>query len=130
MHRVAAIAASTAALVVLTPNGGQAMATDSSGAWPAAHPLPTNPGTVPSQTSTTAVIRSTDTVAVVQSKLDNMYVEQNGCTLRVAVNKPRDYFCHNLTTGETDEIVFTFAALEPTPRDSSRSQTNASYFQG
>ena len=55
---------------------------------------------------------------------------RNGCTLRVAVNKPRDYFCHNRTTGETDEIVFTFAAVEPTGRDPSRSQTNAYYFQG
>jgi hypothetical protein len=130
MHKVAAIAVSTAALVVITLNGGQAMATVTSGTWPTAHPLPTNPGIVVSQTATTAVIRSTDTVAVVQSKLDHLYVGRNGCTLRVAVNKPRDYLCHNLATGETDEIVFTFAALEPTTREPSRSQTNAYYLQG
>lgn len=130
MKRVVAIAAPTAALMVLTLNGGLAKATESSATWPAAHPLPINPGTVISQTSTTAVIRSTDTVAVVQSKLDNLYLEQNGCTRQVAVNKPRDYFCHNLSTGEIHEIVFTFAALDPTTRHPARSQTNAYHLHG
>ena len=106
------------------------MAGVSSGTWPDAYPLPTSPGTVISQTSTTAVVRSTDTVAVVQSKLDRMYLTQRGCTLRVAVNKPRAYLCHNLTTGASDEIVFTFSAVEPTPSDPSRSQTNGFHFAG
>lgn len=127
MHKLSAIAVSTAALTLLTLNSGQAIATGA-GTWPTALPLPTNPGTVTSQTSTTAVIRSTDTVQVVQRKLDNLYLTQKGCTLRVGMNRPRDYLCHNLSTGNTDEILFTFAALEPTASDPSRSQTNASYF--
>jgi hypothetical protein len=129
MHKVAAIAVSTAALAVLTLNGGQAIAGGSSGTWPSAYPLPTDPGTLTSQTSTTAVVRSTDTVEVVKSKLDNLYVTQKGCTLRLAVNKPRDYLCHNLANGKTDEIVFTFAALDPTTSDPSRSQANAFVYQ-
>ena len=130
MHTVAAIAVSTAALAVLTLNGGQAMASGSSGTWPAAFPLPTHPGTVTSQTSTTAVIRSTDTVLAVQGKLDNMYLAQTGCTRRLAVNKPRDYLCHNYATGRTEEIVFTFAALDPTASHPARSHANAYYFSG
>jgi hypothetical protein len=126
MHKIAAIAASTAALVVVTLNDGQAMAT---GTWPAGLPLPTNPGIVASQTSTTAVVRSTDTVAVVQRKLDNLYLTQKGCTLRMGMNRPRDYLCHNPRTGNTHEVVFTFAALDPTASDPARSQTNATYFQ-
>jgi hypothetical protein len=127
VHKVAAIAISTAALALLSLNAGPAVAT---GNWPTASPLPTQPGRVVSQSSTTAVVRSTDTVQVVQSKLDNLYVTQNGCTRRLAVNKPRDYLCPNRATGKTDEIVFTFAALEPTASDPSRSQTNAYYFKG
>ena len=129
MRNIAAIAASTAALTILTLNGGQAMATVSAGTWPSTLPLPTNPGTVTSQTATPAVVRSTDTVQVVQRKLDNLYVTQKGCTLRMGMNMPRDYLCHNLSTGNTDEVLFTFAALDPTASDPARSQTNASYFQ-
>jgi len=134
MHKLAAIAVSTATLAVLALNGGHAMASggsggggggSSSGTWPAAFPLPTNPGQVVSQSSTRAVVRSTDTVAVVKSKLDNIYVTQKGCERRLAVNKPRDYFCPN--AGKTVEIVFSFAALDPTASDPSRSQTNAFY---
>ena len=128
MHKSASIAISTAALAALTLDGGQAIAGVSSGTWPAAYPLPTSPGTVTSQTSTTAVVRSTDTVDVVQNKLDRMYLTQQECVLRLAVNKPRDYLCHNLTTGATDEIVFTFSALEPSPSDPARSQTNSFHF--
>lgn len=130
MYKLAAIAAPTAALAVLTLTGGQAMATVTAGAWPAAFPLPTDPGTVISQTATTAVVRSTDTVQVVQRKLDNLYLRQKGCTLRLGMNRPRDYLCHNLSTGNTDEVKFTFAALDPTASDPSRSQANAAYIAG
>jgi hypothetical protein len=100
------------------------------GVWPAEFPLPTNPGTVISQSSTKAVVRSTDTVATVTGKLDALYVNQKGCTLRLAVNKPKDYLCANSATGKTDEIYFTFAALDPTATDQSHSQTNAFYVKG
>ena len=130
----------TAAIVavVLVLSGGVAMAKGgggggsggSSGTWPAAFPLPTNPGTVISQSSTTAVVRSTDTVTVVRGKLDNLYVTQKGCTERLAVNRPKDYLCVNPATRTTDEIYFTFAALDPTPTDASRSQSNAFYVTG
>ena len=130
MHKVAAIAVSTAAMAVLSLNGGPAMAAGSSGTWPTRLPLPTNPGTVVSQTSSMAVVRSTNTVQVVQNRLDNLYVTQMGCKRRLAVNKPRDYLCHNRATGKTDEIVFTFAALDPTPSDACRSQSNAYHFNG
>jgi hypothetical protein len=130
MHRTAAIALSTAALAVLALNGGQAVAGGSVGTRPIPVPLPTDPGTVVSRSSTTAVVRSTDTVLVMQNKLDDLYVTRRGCTLRLAVNKPRDYLCHNRATGKTDEIVFTFAALDPTASDPSRSQSNAYYFPG
>ena len=120
--------------VVLSLGGGAAIAKGgggggsgggSSGAWPAAFPLPTNPGTVISQSSTKAVVRSTDSVTVVQSKLDDLYVTQKGCTLKLAVNKPKDYLCANPATGKTTEVYFTFAALDPTATDPSRSQSNA-----
>ena len=130
MHKIASIAVSTAALAVLTLNGGQAIASGSSGTWPAAYPLPTSPGTVISQSSKSASVRSTDIVEIVKSKLDDLYLTQMGCTLKLAVNKPRDYFCRNNATGKTDEIVFTFAALDPTPSDPSHSQSNAFYFKG
>jgi hypothetical protein len=117
----------TAALAVVIGLGAEVASAESgsSGAWPAAFPLPTAPGTVISQTSTTAVVRSTDQVAVVLSKLDNLYVTQKGCTLRLAVNRPKDYLCYDPATRKTDEIYFTFAALDPRPTDPSRSQTNA-----
>jgi hypothetical protein len=125
--RALACAVSTAALVGITLNGGQAMAAGASGTWPTRFPLPTNPGLVVAQSSSTAVVRSTATVQAVQGRLDNLYVTQMGCTKRLAVNKPRDYLCHNSVTGTTNEIVFTFAALDPTPTDPSRSQSNAYY---
>ena len=130
MHKVAAIAVSTATLAVLALNGGQATAGGSSGTWPGRFPLPTNPGRVVSQSSTTAVVRSTATVRVVQHRLDNLYVGQKGCRKRLAVNKPRDYLCHNRATGKTDEVVFTFAALDPTPSNPARSQSNAYHVNG
>jgi hypothetical protein len=46
------------------------------------------------------------------------------------VNKPKNYFCHNASTGKTDEVYFTFAALDPTASDPSRSQTNAFLVKG
>lgn len=128
MNNLAAIAASTATLAVIALNPAPAIAV--TGTWPTAFPLPTDPGTVIAQTSTTAVIRSTDSVAVVQRKLDNLYLSQNGCTRQIGMNKPRDYLCHNSVTGGTDEILFTFASLDPTAGDPSLSQTNASLFAG
>jgi hypothetical protein len=127
MNQLTAIAVSTATLAVVL-NGGAAMANggQSSGTWPAALPLP-SPSRLISQSSTTAVLRSTDSVAVVMSKLQVLYVTQKGCTRRLAVNKPRDYLCHNPATGKTGEVFFTFAALDPTATDPSRSQTNAFY---
>jgi hypothetical protein len=131
MHKIAAVAVSTAAVAVLALNGGQAMAGGGSSAtWPARFPLPTNPGRIVSQDSTTAVVRSRSTVLVVTRRLDRLYVGQMGCRKRVAVNKPRDYFCHNRASGKTDEIVFTFAALDPTKAHPARSQSNAYYFGG
>jgi len=123
--RAGAGALLTAALTVLALNGGQAMAVGgSSGTWPTAFPLPTSPGRVVSQSSTTAVVRSTDTVWAVQRKLDRLYVGRMGCTRRLAVNKPRDYLCHD-RAGSSVEIVFTFAALDPVPGHPARSQSNA-----
>jgi hypothetical protein len=130
MHKVAAIAVPMAAMAVLALSGGEALAGGSSGTWPSSLPLPTHPGRMVAQSSDTAVVRSTDTVAVVQRKLDNRYVARKGCTRRLAVNKPRDYLCRNRATGKTDEIVFTFAALDPTARHPARSQSNAYYFRG
>ena len=132
MKKLAVIAMSTAALSLVVLNGDVAMARGgaSSGAWPSGLPLPTSPGSVVAQSSTTAVVRSTDAVAVVMAKLDSLYVTQKGCTRQFAVNKPRDYFCRNAVTGKTEEVVFTFAALDPTVTDPSRSQTNAFYVKG
>ena len=131
MHKAAAIAVSTAALALLPLTGGQAMAGGgSSGTWPTRFPLPTNPGRVVSQTSSTAVVRSRATVLVVMRRLDRAYVTRMGCTRHLAVNKPRDYLCHNRATGKTDEVVFTFAALDPLPNDPSRSQSNAYRLKG
>jgi hypothetical protein len=92
--------------------------------------LPTNPGTVTSQTAGTAEVRSPVAAWVVERRLDELYVTQLGCTRRLAMNRPRDYLCDNPTTGKIDEIVFTFAALDPTATDPTRSQTNAYYFKG
>jgi hypothetical protein len=132
MNKITAIAVSTAAVAALALDGGAAMASGggSSGTWPTAFPLPVNPGTVLSQSSTSAVVRSTDTVAAVQTKLDQMYLTQKGCTRRLAVNRPKDYLCRNAATGKTDEVWFTFAALDPTTSTSPRSQTNAFYVKG
>jgi hypothetical protein len=132
MKKPAAIAAFTATLAVVVLNGGPGMAQGgaSTGTWPAGFPLPTNPGTLVSQSPTRAVVRSTDSVAVVKSKLDDLYVTQKGCTLRLAVNKPKDYLCYNPATRKTDEVFFTFAALDPTATGPSISQTNAFYIEG
>jgi hypothetical protein len=130
MNRLTAAAGSTALLAVLLNGSPAAAGGGGSGTWPAALPLPTNPGTVISQSSTTAVVRSTDTVLQVMTKLDNLYVTQKGCTRRLGVNKPRDYLCFNASTHKTDEVLFTFAALDPKPTDASRSQTNAFYTKG
>jgi hypothetical protein len=132
MNKLAAIAVATATSAVMVLTGGSATADDggSSGTWPVSLPLPTDPGTLLSQSSTTAVVRSTDTVAVVMSKLDELYLTQKECTRRLGVNRPRDYLCFNPATRKTDEVLFTFAALDPTATDPSRSQTNAFYTKG
>lgn len=132
MNKFAAIAMSTATLAVLVLNAGPALASGggSSGTWPAAFPLPTNPGTLLSQSSTTAVVRSTDQVGVVQAKLDDLYITEKGCTQRLGVNRPRDYLCYNPATNKSDEVLFTFAALDATVTDPSVSQTNAFYIKG
>jgi len=134
MNKFAAVAMSTATLAVLVLNTGAASASasggGSTGTWPAALPLPTNPGTVLSQSSTTAVVRSTDQVGAVQAKLDALYITQMGCTQRLGVNRPRDYLCYNPSTRKSDEVLFTFAALDATVTDPSVSQTNAFYIQG
>jgi hypothetical protein len=132
MNKFTAIAVSTAALAALALDSGAAVASGggSSGIWPAAFPLPTNPGRLLSQSSTTAVVRSTDTVGAVQTKLDGLYLTQKGCTRRLAVNRPKDYLCRNAATGKTDEVWFTFAALDVTATNPYRSQTNAFYVKG
>ena len=131
MNKLVAIALTTATMaVVLNGGAGVASSGGSSGAWPTTLPLPTSPGTVVSQSSTTAVVRSTDAVSVVKSKLDYLYVTQKGCTRRLAVNRPRDYLCANPATGKTDEVWFTFASLDPTASDPTRSQTNAFAVKG
>jgi hypothetical protein len=132
MNKRTATCLLTAMLAVLIGLSG-AVATaqgGSSGSWPAAFPLPTTPGTVLAQTASTAVVRSTDPVAAVHSKLDTLYLTQKGCTLKLAVNKPKDYLCYNTATSKTDEVYFTFAALDPTAADPSRSQTNAFHVTG
>ena len=134
MNKFTAIAVSTATLALVVLNGGVASASGggsgSTGTWPAAFPLPTNPGTLLTQSSTTAVVRSTDTVEAVQAKLDALYITKKGCTQRLGVNRPRDYLCYNPTTRKSQEILFTFAALDPKPTDPSHSQTNAFYING
>jgi len=132
MNKFAAIAMSTATFAALVLNAGAASASGggSSGTWPAAFPLPTNPGTLLSQSSTTAVVRSTDQVGVVQAKLDDLYITEKGCTRRLGVNRPRDYLCYNPATSKSDEVLFTFAALDATVTDPSASQTNAFYVKG
>jgi len=134
MHKIAAVAVTAAALTVVL-NGGVSLASGGSssggsGSWPAAYPLPTSPGVVTAQSGSAAVVRSTDTVATVQGKLDALYVTQKGCKSRVLVNKPVDYLCYNSMTRKTDEVWFTFAALDPKPADPSRSQTNGYYVKG
>lgn len=137
MKKLAAIGMSSIAVVLAaglgagaaSASGGSGGGGSSSGTWPTSMPLPTNPGRVLSQSSTTAVVRSTDTVATVQSKLDSTYAAK-GCTRKLAVNRPRDYLCRDASTGKTDEVYFTFAALDPTATDASRSQTNAFYVKG
>src|SRR4051794_25004896 len=124
MKNLAAVALSATTMGVVVLTGGAAQGSGSGG-WPAAYPLPTHPGRVLSQTSGSAVVRSTDTVYVVKQKLDQMYVGQKGCTVRVVVNKPKDYLCRNAATGKSVEVYFTFAALDPKPTDPSVSQTNA-----
>lgn len=111
-------------------DGGSSGGSTSSNTWPTSLPLPTSPGTVLTQSSINAVVRSTDVVFVVQSKLDQLYITQKGCTRQLGVNKPRDYLCYNPATDKTDEILFTFAALDATALDPSLSQTNAFYFKG
>ena len=130
MNKLNAIAMSTATLAVVVLNAGAASASGASGAWPAAFPLPTNPGTILSQSSTTAVVRSTDQVGAVQAKLDDLYITQKGCTQRLGVNRPRDYLCYNPSTRKSDEVLFTFAALDATVTDPSVSQTNAFFTRG
>ena len=132
MNKPVAIAVSTAALAVVVLNGGAGMAKEAAatGTWPAGLPLPTDPGTLISQSTTRAAIRSTDTVAEVRAKLDDLYVTQKGCTLRFAVNKPKDYLCDNPVTRKSDEVFFTFAALDPVPTDPAVSETNAFYVEG
>ena len=132
MNKFAAIAMPTAALAALVLSAGPASASGggSAGTWPAAFPLPTNPGTLLSQSSTTAVVRSTDQVGAVQAKMDALYITQMGCTQRLGVNRPRDYLCYNPSTRKSDEVLFTFAALDATVTDPSVSQTNAFYVKG
>jgi hypothetical protein len=130
MNKIATIGLSTLAVVVLNSGSALASGGGSSDTWPTAYPLPLQPGTLLSQSATTAVVRSTDRVATVQAKLDDAYVTRMGCTRRLAVNKPRDYLCLNRATGKQDEVMFTFAALDPTASDPSVSQTNAFYTRG
>lgn len=129
MRKLTRTSVLAATAVVVTGLGG-GIAAASSAAWPTAYPLPVHPGTVTAQTSTTATVRSTDAVYTVRSKLDQLYVAQKGCQLRLAVNRPKDYLCFNAATHKTDEVYFTFAALDPKPTDASRSQTNAFYVRG
>jgi hypothetical protein len=141
MKRLAAMTVAVGTVALIVTSGGAATAkggggsggggtTTTTGTWPAAFPLPTNPGTVTSQSSSTAVVRSTDTVEVVNGKLDQLYVTTMGCTSKTVVNKPRNYFCTNPSTGKTDEVYFTFAALDPKATDPSRSQSNAFLVKG
>ncbi|HET7399430.1 MAG TPA: hypothetical protein VFJ94_13005 [Intrasporangium sp.] len=133
MNRFAAIGISSATLAIVVLSASPASASGgggSSGTWPAAFPLPTDPGTLLSQSETTAVVRSTDQVSVVQAKLDDLYVTKLGCTRTLGVNRPRDYLCYNPATDKSDEVLFTFAALDATPTDPSVSEINAFYVRG
>ena len=125
MNILAATAGVTALMAALLTAGPANADGGGSGTWPANLPLPTSPGTVTSQSDTTAVVRSTDTVLEVKAKLDDLYITQKACIRELGVNQPRHYICHNADTNKTDEVLFTFAALDPTATDASRSQTNA-----
>ena len=45
---------------------------------------------------------------------DGSAVTKKGCTHRLGVNRPRDYLCYNPATHKSDEVLFTFAALDAT----------------
>lgn len=123
MHKVAAIAVPMAAMAVLALSGGEAMAGGgSSGTWPSGLPLPTHPGRLVAQSSDTPWSGPPTRCSSSSASSTNRYVTQKDCARRLAVNKPRDYLCRNRATGKTDEIVFTFAALDPTARHPARSQ--------
>ena len=130
MNTLAAVAGFTVLIAGLLTAGPATADGGGSGTWPSDLPLPTDPGTLISQSDTKAVVRSTDTVLQVMTKLDDLYITQKGCTRQLGVNKPRDYLCHNPETRKTDEVLFTFAALDPTETDPSRSQANAFYIKG
>jgi hypothetical protein len=98
--------------------------------WPTQYPLPLNPGTLISQTKDRATVRSTDEVFTVRGKLRDMYVTQKGCVEKGAVNKDLDFFCFDASTKKTDEVYFTFAALDLTFDGVNISQTNAFYVKG
>jgi hypothetical protein len=48
----------------------------------------------------------------------------------LGVNRPRDYLCYNPATSKSEEVLFTFAALDPKLTDPSVSQTNTFYVNG
>ena len=130
MNRLVATVGVTGLMAALLTGGPSSADGGGSDTWPAHLPLPTNPGTMISQSDTTAVVRSPDTVLEVKTKLDDLYITQKGSTRQLGVNKPRDYLCHDADTNKTDEVLFTFAALDPTESDASRSQTNAFHIKG
>jgi hypothetical protein len=101
---------------------------NNSGTWPTAYPL--NPGTVISQTATTAAVRSTSyPYDVMTQQLDPAYTAK-GCQITSAVNHPRMYLCYNPNTKKTDTIDVHFAALDPTATDPSVSQTSFFLIKG
>lgn len=110
------------------PGGGGGGGGGAQGVWPASYPLP-NPGTITTQSSTSAVVQSPDSVQSVLLQLDDVYVNQLGCTEQQSSTAALDFLCVNPSTGRTDEVTFNFNDFidQPSPV---KSVTNASLIPG
>ncbi len=132
MNKLKTLAVAGVALATLAAGSGAAFAQGGGGGdtWPSQYPLPLHPGTLISQSKDRATVRSTDAVFTVHNKLRDVYVTQKGCVEKAAVNKSLDFFCYNPATNKTDEVYFTFAALDLTFDGTNISQSNAFYVKG
>ena len=96
---VTAVAVAVAAVAAAALQAGPATAGGGgrSGTWPASLPLPTAPGSVVAQSSSTAVIRSTD-----EGNLDRLGERFRGVHMTLVQT--------NLTPAEREELLETFGS--------------------